>query len=73
MGHYLRKWDHFRELRTPGQSPLHLLDRVPDYDHLELQQSDRIVGRAISMLIKLSWTREDLDERAAGIVKVFGK
>jgi 8-amino-3,8-dideoxy-alpha-D-manno-octulosonate transaminase len=69
--HYLRKWDHLREMRTAARSPLHLLERLPDYRNIDLGPSDRIVGRAISMLIKLSWTREDTDDRIARIAGVF--
>jgi len=52
---------------------------VRKWEHLEgpqtagLEQSDRIVGRAISMLIKLSWQPGDLDRLAAGIDNVFGR
>jgi len=70
--HYLRRWEHLKELRTAGKAPQRALDVVPDYASLDLEQSDRIVGRAISMLIKLSWQPDDLDRLAAGIDSVFG-
>ena len=54
--HYIRQWDHFGELRRGGE---------------QLEQSDRVVGRAISMLIKLSWTEADTDERIRRIAGVF--
>jgi len=69
--HYIRQWGHLRELRTAARSPLQLLDRLPDYREIDLEQSDRLVGRAISMLIKLSWTRKEIDDRIARIATVF--
>ena len=58
--HYIRKWEQLGEPRTAGGAP-------------KLDQSDLIVGRAISMLIKLSWQPGDLDRLTAGIDNVFGR
>lgn len=59
--HYLRNWDHFQNLQTPGKN----------YGELDLARSDAIMGRAISMAISLSWTRDDLDQRIARMAEVF--
>jgi 8-amino-3,8-dideoxy-alpha-D-manno-octulosonate transaminase len=59
--HYPRKWEHLKEIRTPGRSPLTLLDPVPDLSAPDIERSDRIMSRTISMLIKLSWTGEELE------------
>ena len=60
--HYPRKWDHLKEMRTPGKSPLMLLDPPPDLSTMDIERSDRIMSRTISMLVKLSWTDEELDD-----------
>ena len=59
--HYPRKWDHLKEMRTPGKSPLMLLDPPPDLSTMDIERSDRIMSRTISMLVKLSWTDGELD------------
>jgi 8-amino-3,8-dideoxy-alpha-D-manno-octulosonate transaminase len=69
--HYLRRWDHLKRMQTPARTALHQLDRLPDFDGVELDRSDRIMGRTISMSIKLSWEAKDLDERVARIDEVF--
>jgi len=58
--HYPRAWDHLRDLRTPGRSPLTLLDPPPDLSAADIERSDRVMSRTISMLVKLSWTDDDL-------------
>jgi 8-amino-3,8-dideoxy-alpha-D-manno-octulosonate transaminase len=58
--HYPRAWDHLKDLRTPGRSPLTLLDPPPDLSAADIERSDRVMSRTISMLVKLSWTDEDL-------------
>ena len=58
--HYPRRWDHLKEMRTPGLSPLMLLDPQPDFSAMNIERSDRVMSRTISMLVKLSWTDEEL-------------
>jgi 8-amino-3,8-dideoxy-alpha-D-manno-octulosonate transaminase len=58
--HYARKWDHMRELSTPGRSALALLDPPPDLYAADIERSDRVISRTISMLVKLSWTDDEL-------------
>ncbi|MDP2469296.1 MAG: DegT/DnrJ/EryC1/StrS family aminotransferase [Candidatus Palauibacterales bacterium] len=65
--HYPRRWDHLRDLRTAGRSPLTLLDPAPDLSVLDIERSDRIISRTISMLVKLSWSDAELDSLHARI------
>jgi len=61
--HYLKKWPHLKKLQSPAPLPLRLLKEIPDYENIKLPVSDSIMSRNISMLIKLSWTKEELDKR----------
>ncbi len=70
--HYPRGWDHLKELRTPGRSPLLLLDPAPDLSRLDIEASDAIMSRTISMLVKLSWTESDLNDIRDRIVAALG-
>ncbi len=69
--HYIRQWDHLKKLRTAAKLPIKLLEHCPDYEKLELPRSDQIMGRTISMLIKLSWTKEELAQRIEKIAGVI--
>jgi 8-amino-3,8-dideoxy-alpha-D-manno-octulosonate transaminase len=71
--HYLRKWDHFKSLKSAAKLPLKLLDNVPDYHGVKLPQSDQLMSKAISMLIMLSWTSEELKQRTEKITEVVTK
>jgi 8-amino-3,8-dideoxy-alpha-D-manno-octulosonate transaminase len=71
--HYIRQWDHFKQLKSLAKLPLELLEHRPDYQTLELPRSDSIMSRTISMLIKLSWTAEELEQRTQIIVDVIKK
>ncbi|MDM8525579.1 DegT/DnrJ/EryC1/StrS family aminotransferase [Desulfococcaceae bacterium HSG8] len=68
--HYIRKWDHLKELRSSAR-PVEMLENCPDYREVGLPQSDSIISRTISMLIKLSWTEEELLQRVDKIVRVM--
>ena len=61
--HYIRKWEHLKGMRTAATLAAEKLGDLPDYAHLQLPRSDGIMSRTISMLIKLSWTEQELSER----------
>jgi len=68
--HYIRQWDHLKRLKSAAKLPVELCDNLPEYDKIQLPVSDRILSRAVCMLIKLSWTPEVLQERIKNIVAV---
>ncbi len=69
--HYIRNWQHIRQMRTAMPAPQTHLDNMPDYTRLDLPQSDHFMGRTISMLIKLSWTEAELEKRCENIHSVL--
>ena len=71
--HYIRQWDHFTKMKSLAKLPLQLLESHPNYEALKLPRSDDIMRRTISMLIKLSWTDEELNRRTEKIVDIIKK
>ncbi len=69
--HYIRKWDHLLRLNSAARLPIELMDKRPDYGALDLSASHGIMGRAISMQIKLGWTQEDVKRRIEKIKNIF--
>ena len=69
--HYLRRWDHLKKLKSAARLPLTLLDEVPDYSRLALPRSDAVMGRTISMLIKLSWTDDEVAQRGEKMAAII--
>jgi len=69
--HYIRQWDHLKSLRAAARLPIELIENRPDYSRIHLPKSDSILSRAVSMLIKLSWTPEELDRRISKIINVI--
>ncbi len=69
--HYLRKWDHLKQMKRSGKLGAELCDNLPDYNTLNLEASDYIMKRTLSMQIMLSWTKEDIDNRIQAIMKSF--
>ena len=70
--HYIRQWDHIRQLKSASKLPITLVKSIPDYENLNLEKSDAIMSRPISMLIKLSWSDAELEtriEKIAGVLK----
>jgi len=71
--HYIRQWEHLKTLNSPARLPVHLIKHFPDYRNLSLPESDSIMSRTISMQIKLSWTKEELEQRIGTMADVIKK
>ena len=69
--HYLRNWEHLKLLKSPAPLGITLLQSHPNYETVQLPVSDDIMARTISMLIKLSWTADELNQRIEKTVKVL--
>ncbi len=69
--HYIRQWEHLKNLSFASKPPIMLSDNCPDYSQVSLPRSDEIMGRNISMLIKLSWSEKEIDMRSQKMVRVL--
>lgn len=69
--HYLRRWEHFKGLKSAARLPQTALADFPDLGAVSLPASDRIIGRNISMQIKLAWSPDDIAERAEKMVSIL--
>ncbi len=61
--HYHRQWDHLKRLASPARLAGEAYGYATGWARGELVQSDDIIGRTISMAVKLSWTEQALAER----------
>lgn len=66
--HYVRKWAHLKNRISLFPLSDQILNGLQDLNATEFPQSDDFMARNISCLIKLSWTEEQLHERAANMV-----
>jgi 8-amino-3,8-dideoxy-alpha-D-manno-octulosonate transaminase len=69
--HYIKKWNHLKEMTGCAKMPIQLAENCPDYSQVSLPQSDRIISRTISMQIMLGWSDEDINQRIEKIKTVF--
>jgi 8-amino-3,8-dideoxy-alpha-D-manno-octulosonate transaminase len=65
--HYHTKWDHIKSLIGPPSLAVQRWEAEREWKSVNLPVSDAIIGRTISMLIKLSWTQEELVKRLANM------
>ncbi len=61
--HYIRKWDHIKNLNTANKLPQHSNPEMPDYHNLNLKVSDELISRLISIQIKIGWDENELKRR----------
>jgi 8-amino-3,8-dideoxy-alpha-D-manno-octulosonate transaminase len=63
--HYHRKWDHIKTFASPGRLAIDRFGYGGDLTKIALPQSDGVMSRTISMLIKLRWTEQQVSDRLA--------
>ncbi|VAW10671.1 DegT/DnrJ/EryC1/StrS aminotransferase [hydrothermal vent metagenome] len=71
--HYYRKWDHLQSLKTLSKLPQAIYDQLPDYSVADFSKSDHWVSRNISCLIKLSWSEDEVRQRAKKMSEIIRK
>jgi len=69
--HYYKKWEHLTNLKALAKLPKEVRDGLPDYGRSNFSASDHWVGRTISCLIKLSWTPQEVEDRAKKMAEVL--
>ena len=71
--HYIRKWEHLKELKTLYPLPKEVKEGLSYLKDKKFPKSDHYIGRNISCLIKLSWTEEEVRQRAAKMLDAITK
>lgn len=61
MYHYIKQWDHLKDLRMPYRLVAHELGLPQDLKSLKLPQSDAVMARLVSFNIRVTWTEAELD------------
>ncbi|WP_179346509.1 DegT/DnrJ/EryC1/StrS family aminotransferase [Winogradskyella ursingii] len=69
--HYIRKWNHFKDLKSLYPISPEVKNGLEYLKTKSFEQSDHFIGRNISCLIKLSWTEEEIRDRAAKMKKII--
>lgn len=68
--HYVRKWEHFKNLKNEKWLYEEHRNLIPDYASQDFSVSDEIIGRTISFPISLNWTEEEIKSKAIKILEV---
>ena len=62
--HYIRKWEHLKDKKSLYPLSQELKNGLNYLKYKDFSKSDHFIGRNISCLIKLSWTKEKAHQRA---------
>jgi len=66
--HYVRKWHHLKDAKSLYPLSLEMKEALSELKIRDFSQSDHFIGRNISCLIKMSWSEEEVKERARKMV-----
>jgi len=73
MYHFINQWDHVKDLKASAPLAIHHLGAPQDYHRLDLPKSQNVVGRLISLGIRATWTKEDLDAISTKIITILNR
>jgi len=59
--HYIKNWQHIKELKSAAKLPIEFFNAPQDYKTLKIPKSNEIISRLISLVIKVNWSDEELD------------
>lgn len=65
--HYINGWEHLRNLNSLGNISSEVKNQMQDLNNTDFSKSDAIMGRTISVLIKIGWSANQVRERAFSI------
>jgi len=71
--HYIREWQHLKDLKTLYPLSAEIEEGLQYLKTKQFPQSDHYIGRNISCLIKLSWTEDEVKERARKMVRCINE
>jgi len=69
--HYIKNWEHIRQMKAPAKLYVHTITPPQDYATLQLPQSDAIMSRLISIVVRITWTEEELAQLKAKVEKAL--
>jgi len=77
MYHYIKQWDHVKELKMPFRMAAHELGLPQDLKTMAFPKSDAVLRRLISFNIRVTWTEQELnsvlDKMEAAVKKSMEK
>ncbi len=62
--HYVRKWQHLKDVKSLNPVSNEVKTELSKLRDKTFEQSDKYIAKNISCLIKLSWTEEEVRDRA---------
>lgn len=71
--HYVRKWQHLLEAKSLFPLSSELKSGLAKINLQKFKQSDDVIGRNLSCLIKLGWTETQVHERAEKMAEIILK
>jgi 8-amino-3,8-dideoxy-alpha-D-manno-octulosonate transaminase len=60
--HYIKNWEHLKEMKTAAPLALQFMDVPQDYKTLQLPKSDAVVSRLISLVVKVDWPEDEKND-----------
>ncbi len=71
--HFINQWDHIKNLSFPAKLAVHHFGAPQNYKNLELPKSQNVMSRLISLGVRATWTKDELEELGNKMVSAIKK
>ncbi len=65
--HYIKNWEHLKNFSVAAKLPVQVIDPTRSYHDVQLPKSDDLMSRLISLIMKVSWTEDELNAHIENI------
>jgi|SRR5690554_246216 len=62
--HYINGWSHLKDMKSLSRLSSEVRNQMQDLNNTDFSESDAIMSRTISSLIKIGWSEKQMKERA---------
>ncbi len=69
--HYINGWEHLKDLKSLGNVPTEIRNQMQDLNTADFSASDAWMGRTISILVKMGWSKEEVQQRGATMAEAI--
>ena len=68
--HYVRKWEHFKNLKNAEWLSKEQRNTLPDYENQDFSASDEILSRTLTIPLSLKWNSQKTEEIGLKILEI---
>ena len=71
--HYIKNWQHLKDMKTVARLPIELMDAPQDYKNLKLPVTDDLLSRMVCLQVRVTWSESELKDFCTKLDQALSK